>query len=66
MIFSLKEFPWQAALADHGTERSDGDIFARVRDDDGVPQRVAVFGVAATLGNKGKTVIDENGDELGG
>jgi hypothetical protein len=42
---SVEEFCEEAALADHGAEGADSDVFAWVWDDDGVAFG-AVFGMA--------------------
>jgi hypothetical protein len=53
-------------LADHGAECADGDVFARMRDDDCVAICIPILGVAAAFGHEFKAVGGEDGDEFGG
>ncbi len=61
---SVEEFVGEAALADHGAEGADRDVFAWVWDDDGVAFGVSVFGMAAAFGYEVKVVVGEDGDEF--
>jgi hypothetical protein len=63
---SVEEFVGEAALADHGAEGADRDVFAWVWDDDGVAFGVPVFGMAAAFGYEVKAVVGEDGDEFRG
>jgi len=51
----LEEFLWEAALANHGADGADGDVFAGMGDDDGVACLVSILGVAAALGGSDET-----------
>ena len=53
----------KSALADHGAEGSDWNVFSRMRDDDGVGIVIPVFGVASPLGDEGEAIGSKNADE---
>jgi hypothetical protein len=60
----FKEFIRQATLTDHGTEASDGNVLARVRNDDRVAMRVSIFGVATPFGDELEVMAGEDTYEI--
>jgi hypothetical protein len=60
----LKEFIRQTTLTDHGTEGSDGNVLARVRNDDRVAMQISIFGVATPFGDELEVMAGEDTDEI--
>ena len=59
----FKQLLGQPALADHGAQRPDWHILARMRHDDRVPGRVPILRMAPALGHKAESILRENADE---
>lgn len=60
----FKEFIRQTTLTDHGTEGSDGNVLARVRNDDRVAMQISIFGVATPFGDELEVMAVEDTDEI--
>lgn len=54
----------KAALANHGTEGSDRDVFSRVRDDHCVSKTITILHMTAPLGDESEAIGIENNEEI--